>query len=304
MAFVAVGCHDARSDQTDSGGHADDHRDDGLEGGITDGEAPNPEASTAPIEVRDVRGRLVDESGNPIGAGVLVTACGPQQCTPGRTDDRGRFTVSVNLEVDPRDYSILAHGRPEYAAFYHSLPEAFLGPDVDVGDLFLPTLPDSGPRIEVDRMGAPAQTVTSGDVSMLVPEGTFVRLDVESATFGDTGREFRALRVSGDQKDALVDPSLGLSVLYGLEPFEARFETVPDRLPAEVRLSFENTIGLDAGASVEVFALGTYVYPDWVKPARFEPVARATVSADGVRIEMDDSTGLPYLTWVGLREAW
>lgn len=139
---------------------------------------------------------------------------------------------------------------------------------------------------------------------MLVPEGTFVRLDVESATFGDTGREFRALRVSGDQKDALVDPSLGLSVLYGLEPFEARFETVPDRLPAEVRLSFENTIGLDAGASVEVFALGTYVYPDWVKPARFEPVARATVSADGVRIEMDDSTGLPYLTWVGLREAW
>jgi hypothetical protein len=50
-----------------------------------------------------------------------------------------------------------------------------------------------------------------------------------------------------------------------------------------------------------VLALGSYLDVAWVRPATFEPVATARVSADGSRIELDAGQGIRRLTWIGLR---
>jgi hypothetical protein len=257
---------------------------------------PSPDA----ICVRSVTGRFLDEAGDPVEEGLLVTACGQAQCDPGNTDANGRFDIPVNIHLVPEEYSVLAHGRPDFGAFYFQLPPES-GPDVDMGDLRRLAMPSSGPSIVVDRMGSPAQSLTSGEVTLLIPDGTFVRVDVESATFGDAGKQFRALRVPDALLDEMIDPDLHAFALYGFEPFEAQFEVPVEKTLLDVRLSFENTSGLAAGARVELLALGSYVHPDWVKPAVFEPVATGSVTEDGARIELDPGEGVTYLTWVALR---
>lgn len=252
--------------------------------------------------IETVSGRLVGESGDPVEADLLVSACGPLQCNPGRTDTEGRFTIPVNLNLVRSDYSVLGHGRPEKAAFYFVLPEGQPGPDLEVGDLPHLSMPADGPSIEIDRDGAPAQSVTSGDVTLDIADGVFVRLDVESNLAADEGMKFRALKVPDALLDRFADPALGLQVLYGFEPFETEFE-FPSGEQTEARLEFANTTGFAADSTVEILALGSYLHPEWVTPAAFEVIATGTVSSDGTTITMDSGGGVRYLTWVGLRSA-
>jgi hypothetical protein len=58
---------------------------------------------------------------------------------------------------------------------------------------------------------------------------------------------------------------------------------------------------LAAAAPVEILALGSYTFPDWITPAAFEVVATGSVSSDGTRIEMDAGEGVPHLTWLAIR---
>ena len=252
--------------------------------------------------VETISGRYIDETGQPIESDVLVSACGPAQCNPGFTDAEGRFVIPVGLYLTVADYSVLAHGRPHYSPFYFRVPTDDPDRNIEMGDLRRISMPADGPLITVDRMGAPAQSLTSGEVTLEVPDGVFVRLDVESLAAVDEGRMFRALRVPDALLGEFVDPALSVLALYGFEPFESRFE-LPGTPPQEVdiRLSFENTLGLAAGERVQVLALGSYVIPDWLPPAVFEPVAAGQVTSDGSRIELDPGTGVKYLTWVALR---
>lgn len=258
--------------------------------------------------ITEVRGRAIDEIGAPIPAKQLVTACGSVQCNPGFTDDTGRFTIPVGRRLVAGDYSVQVHKRVDFTAFYFRLPPAATGPVIDIGDVRSLPMPATGPALAVDRAGVPAQSVTSGDVTLDVPDGIYVRLDIES-NLADTeqagkGRQFRSLKIPDANMDEFVDASLGVSALYALEPFECTFEAagVPDE-PVNVRLSFVNSSSIPAGTAVDVLALGTYIYPDWIPPAQFTTVAQGHVSADGARIELDAGEGLPYLTWVAVRPA-
>jgi hypothetical protein len=259
------------------------------------------DASPDAICVESVAGRLVDESGAPAVAGVLVTACGAVQCEPGLTDDIGRFTIPVNRWLAPTEYSVIPHGRPYKAGFYFPLPVDQPGPDLDLGDLPFLTMPSTGPLIDINRDGTPAQSVTSGDVTLDIPDGIYVRLDVESYAAGDDGRMFRALRVPDALLSRFVPPSLGVLAAYALEPFESQFEVPVTKELVDVRLSFDNALQLPAATPVEFLALGNYLHPDWVTPARFEPVATGQVTADGSRIDFAAGQGIRYLTWVAIR---
>jgi hypothetical protein len=290
-----AGTHaDARS-RGDTG--APEH-DGGAPGSCTDDAGGAPDL----VCVTDVHGRVVDGSGAAAASG-LVSACGPSQCNPGTTGADGRFRIDVGFHLELAAYSVQVHARPDFTAFYFPLP-VVPGPRVDMGDLPLLPMPASGPALDVSRAGAPAQSVTSGDVTIQVAAGIFVRLDPESNLAGDHGKQFRALTIPPSQIGEYAPPSLHVAALYAFEPFEASFEfpgTPPT--PTGVRFSFANAAGFPAGAAVDVLALGSYVYPDWIPPARFTRVAGAHVSSDGKSVEMDAGGSVKYLTWIGLAPA-
>lgn len=298
------GTHDASKPPPHDSGHVTS----GDSGPSQDSGGCSAGGSTAPgaVCITEVHGRAIDETGAAVSAKQLVTACGAVQCNPGFTDDTGNFTIPVGLRIVPGDYSVQVHKRVDFTAFYFRLPPASPGPVIDIGTVRALPMPATGPALAIDRAGVPAQSVTSGDVTLDVPDGIYVRLDVES-NLADTetpgkGRAFRALKIPDALKKEYADPSLGASVVYAFEPFECTFEAagVPDK-PVNVRLSFANSASIAAGAAVDVLALGTYIYPDWIPPAEFTKVAKGHVSADGARIDLDPGEGLPYLTWVALR---
>lgn len=257
--------------------------------------------------ITGVRGRAIDENGAPVDKNQLVSACGTVQCNPGFTDATGAFVIPVGFNIVPSQYSVQVHKRVDFTAFYYALPAGAKGPVIDMGDLRSLPMPATGPELNVDRNGVPAQSVTSGDVTLDVPDNIYVRLDVESNLAENEtpgkGRAFRTLRIPDEFLKEFADPSLGFVAMYALEPFECSFEApnVPDK-PVNVRLSFANSAAIASGAAVDVFALGTYIYPDWIPPAAFTKVASGHVSADGAHIDMDAGRGLPYLTWVAVRK--
>ena len=298
--------------QREAGGDADAFVRAGLSDAANRVDASGPfacadAAAALPARARCVLridGRAIDESDAPVAPHTLASACGPAACSPGFTGSDGAFAIPVGFHLDPGVYSVQMHVRPDRAAFYFALPGDALGPVVDMGALRVLDMPAHGPLLDVDRSGAPSQTVTSGDVTLEVPEGVYVRLDVESNLAGDHGREFRALTIAPRFIDEFSDGMTGVQAMYALEPFESSFEyPASGATPALVRLSFANTAGLEAGAGVDVLALGTYIYPGWVKPAAFEKVASGHVSADGSKIELDPGEGLSHLTWIAIREA-
>lgn len=249
--------------------------------------------------IDSVSGRVVDASGAGVPS-LSVSVCGGI-CYYGESDANGAFTVSVAARLDPAAYSTLPHGRPNRTSFYFALPSAASG-SVPVGDLLVLDLPATGPALVVksDKAGAPAQTVSSGGVTLEVPDGVSVKIDVEDIELGDVGKMFRALRIPDAHMAAFADPALGLAALYQLTPFEAAMRDASNA-PTEVRLSFDN-VGLAAGTPVEILGLGSYLFPEWVPAGQFQVVATGAVSADGSRIEMDPGEGVGYLTWVGIRE--
>ncbi|MBW2526341.1 MAG: hypothetical protein JRI23_19330 [Deltaproteobacteria bacterium] len=274
-------------------------------GGAT--ECPDEGSSaTAAVCVTDVTGVLVDEQDEPL-ADLIVSVCGEVSCSPGESDPSGAFEVVVNRFITPDEFAVLPHGREQdLAPFYFPLPAAATGPAVDVGQLPVLSMPADGPTLVVrtDQAGAPAQTVTSAGVTLEVAEGVEVQLAFDDVALGAAGKQFRAREVPPAARDRYVDSALGVEALWALYPFESSFR--PEGSPADLaqaRLSFPNTLGLQAGDAVEVLALGSFSFPDWIAPARFSTVATATVTADRQRIEMDSGEGIPHLTWIAIRAA-
>lgn len=270
----------------------------GGAGGFAPCSEPASEIPAGAVCIHNVSGRAVDPQGAPVDK-VLVSVCGTE-CYPAESGPDGRYSVPVNRHIIVSRYSMLVHERPLKAGFYFALPDE-PGPDIDIGDTPLLPLPD-GPPLVVKPDGSPAQSVTSGDATLTVPNGVEVRLDYDELAAGDPGKEFRALPVPKNLWTDFADASLGLSALYAFGPFEAAFFDAQTGKPSLAQLSFKNTTGLPASTPVEFLELGSFLYPDLIPTATFAPVATGTVSADGTTIDMDSGTGLQYITWIGIRE--
>ncbi|MCA9640376.1 MAG: hypothetical protein H6718_14150 [Polyangiaceae bacterium] len=256
--------------------------------------------------VASVRGTVIDEAGG-LMAHQQVSFCGPA-CFYGETDDRGAFLIDVSVPLVVADYSATAHVRPAGASFYYTVKavdESASSLMLDAGTLrtfkFAGEMPDL--VVKNDLMGAtpPAQRVSAQGVELTVEAGVQVEIEIDEVASGSDGRKFYVKPFDAAQIAELA-PSEGLFALYAIGPFEARFsEPGPPKVSREARLSFPNSAGLAAGSAVEVLALGSYLFPDWVYPGTFAVVAEASVTTDGQRIELPVGTGLPYLTWFGLR---
>ena len=256
--------------------------------------------------VERVRGRLLDEQGEPVG-GVVTTVCGSISCSPGLSDADGRFVVEVGSYLTPAEFSIIAHVRElDMASFYFQLPPEASGPDIDVGDLLQLRMPVDGVPLvaKQDDPSAPAQTLTSAEVTLEVPQGVQIQLEFDDVALGDEGRTYKVLRVPAERQTAFVPDELGVAAVWAFYPFEASFRPLADPFAlTTARLSFPNDSGLPASSAVELLALGSFVFPTWVTPATFEVVATGQVTADGLRIEMSPGEGVSYLTWIGIRPA-
>jgi len=295
------------SDPATGGGGAGTAGQGGTVSGSGSGGCPDePDAPASAVCVTEVTGSVTDEQDAPLAA-LLVSVCGSVSCNPGNTDTSGAFSVSVNRFITLSEFSVLPHARElDFASFYYRLPEDSPGPIVDVGNVTLLAMPADGPTLVVktDLAGAPAQSVTSNGVTLDVAEGVAVQLAFEDVSLGEAGKQFRVLEVPEGGRDGFVDPSLAVAQLYALYPFETTFR--PEGLPAELaaaRLSFPNPAALPADGTVEILALGSYTFPDWITPAAFEVVATGSVASDGSRIEMDAGEGVPHLTWLAIRAA-
>jgi len=242
----------------------------------------------------------LDETGAPV-PNAPVSVCGAI-CYYGQSDDAGAYDVSVGAFIDPSDYHLLVHARPLRAGYYYSLPADVHDGTVEAGTSLVLTLPTDGPTITLSGSGAPAQTLTSGDVTLEVPDGVDVKLDVEDVTLGADGAKLRALTVPAATRDPFIDPSLGVLALYAIAPFEATFREKGSKNPARSGVSFTNTTGLPADTPVEILAMGSYYVEQAIAPGEFAPVATGHVSSDGASLTLDAGEGIEYLTWLAVRE--
>ena len=190
FALAAAGCGTDSSDsQPNTGGGpgsggAAGSAGSGGSGGVADaGGGCSNDASAGARCVKTISGRVVDEQGQGLPK-LLMSVCGPV-CYYGESDSSGGFKVEVNTNLNPAEYSTLPHGRPDRTNFYFQLPGEAVD-DYSVGDLLTLPLPSGGESLVVksDKNGAPAQNVTHGGVTLDVPAGMVVKLDVEDIALG------------------------------------------------------------------------------------------------------------------------
>ncbi len=250
---------------------------------------PPPDGGVGLVCVRRVEGRVVDLAGQPV-AGRPVTTCGPV-CVFSRSDAMGRFTATIDDWMDPRIYNVIAHGRPAYATLYFPLPTPGTDGVVTLRtDLVLAQYRDIGPVLPSMTTGG---TATAGDITVTIPAGANIELDVEDATLGMLGQQLRVVEVPLDRAPPFV-AGQGLTTVYALAPF-AMLSSVP------MPLRIANRGRLAAGTAVEFVVMGEELLVPPVTGGQPIVAATGTVSADGASIDTDPGQGLRFLTWVGFR---
>jgi len=247
--------------------------------------------------VSTVQGRFLDQAGAPPASGFGVSVCGPV-CYLSQTVQDGSFSVPIGSAIDPVAFSVLPHGRPYLAGFYFALPDDPTGASVDLGDLRLVTMPHDG--APMDLTGAAPQTLESGPARLTIDAGRTTQLEFDDISAGAAGSEFRAAGVDVSIMGDFVPADASMVVALG--PFES-YEVDTNGRTVTAELSFANDAELAPGPAVAYIALGTYLHPEWIPPARFTKVATGHVTSDDKRIELDsgDSGGFLYLTWVAIR---
>jgi hypothetical protein len=188
--------------------------------------------------------------------------------------------------VDLSTYAVHVDGRPDHADLFRRLAAAASGPHVSLAaPLELPLLPPDGPALPADA--APASSLTSGDVTLDVPDANSITVTFADASLGALGKTFRSVRVA-----AAPDFAQGWAAAWALAPFDARSTN-------KLGVSVANTAGLPASAAVDFRALDD----DYASPTLGQSivVAQGHVSADGAHVDTDPGEGVLQLTWLGVQ---
>jgi len=245
--------------------------------------------------ILEAKGTVADLAGVPL-VNTVVTLCG-SQCYATRTGDGGVFDISpVGDFLDTENFAIHADGRPDHAVDYLRLTRG--EPQVINVTMRLPTLPPSSVLLPPDLV--PASSVTQGDLTIAIPDSTFLDLDVED--FGTTAG--RTLRVASVPLSSAPPYALAANVdaLYALAPSGAKAKWM-DRSGALLKMgvALKNSAGLPALAEVELLVLGDDYFSTPPSVGLLSVVATAHVSVDGSTIQTDPGEGISELTWLGVR---
>ena len=243
-----------------------------------------PEGGTCVLEAT---GRVEDLAGAPLG-GLVMTFCGVA-CYGAQSDDSGAFTIPVGDFFDTENYAIHADGRPDHAVDYLRLAHA--EPQVIDVTMRLPTLPPSSVLLPPD--GAPGSSVTVGDLTLIIADGTKFTLDIEDFGNGDAGR---TLRVAAVPLASAPGYALAANVdaIYALAPSSATASN-------KMAVSLKNSAALAAGIAVDLLVLGDDYFSTPPNVGVLSVAAAAHVSADGQTIDTDPGEGISELTWLAVR---
>ena len=263
----------------------------GDDGGVADAAAP----CTEPVDARppgsscvlEATGTVEDLAGMHLPQ-LVMTMCSPAVCYGTRADDAGVYTVPIGDFLVTDTYAVHADGRPDHAVDYFRLGAS--EPQIIDVDMHLPTLPPSTVLLPPD--GAPASTVTVGDVTLQIPDGTTFDLDIED--FGtDAGRTLRVASVALADAPAYAAANQ-VEAIYALAPSGAK----PS---AKMGVSLRNAAGIPASSAVDVLVLSDDYFSSPPSVGQLEVQASAHVSADGMTIQTDPGQGISEITWLAVR---
>jgi hypothetical protein len=254
----------------------------------TGGTAPRCDAGpgyaedSAPQQVDAVSAKLVDLDEEPLSF-EFVQVCGTDICIQGKATQSGSVSVGPRQAITKPAFKF-GEGKvsPRFARL---LPNE---PSVDFGVVHSVRLPalDSGVALIASN------DASSGGLTLSFEANSQIKID--KLTFGEPEEQkLRALQVPLDRAQDLIDPDLGLELLYAATPTSTQF--CP---PA--RLQVDNTEGWEPGTEVEVLLHGVEIDEEWAPYGGWAKVSDARVSDDGTRIETT-SPGLPLLGVLGFR---
>lgn len=217
-------------------------------------------------------GTLKDEASRPL-ARRQVAACMSTVCLFGETDSSGDFFFTIEPPADvalktPEDLSIMP--RRDVALWPVRIVDKSL---VDVGNVYVPTLPEGVPIGPVDK---DPQTLSVGDGLEL----TLRRTDLTPQP-GETLVDVAARVIPTEQTRpllALINETI--VAVYALHPFAAQSRSpiavrAASSLPARTRVNFRTISEIDGHFSMPV-------------PGQ----------ADGTSVVTEPSAGIVELTWL------
>jgi hypothetical protein len=250
------------------------------------GEPPDAAADEATC-VREAKGNVEDLSGVAIPS-LVMTFCG-SQCYGTQSDDAGAYAIPIGAFLPTEDYAIHADGRPDHAVDYLRLTAA--EPQIITATMRLPTLPPSAVQLPPD--GSPASSITVGDLTLVIADGTTFDLDIED--YGTTvGRTLRVASVPLASAPGYATAA-NVDAIYALAPSGC----VPS-IPMGV--SLKNSAGLPASAAVDFLVLGDNYFSTPPNVGTLAVQATGHVSSDGQTIQTDPGQGIDEITWLAVRK--
>ncbi len=246
--------------------------------------------------VLEAKGSVEDLAGTPL-SNLVMTFCGGQ-CYGTQSDKNGAYAIPIGTFLPTEDYALHADGRPDYAVDY--LRFTADEPSVISATMRLPALPPSTVQLPPD--GAPASSVTVGDLTLSIADGTMFDLDIED--YGTTaGRTLRVVSVPLANAPSYATQAK-VDAIYAIAPSSAKSRPAVDggaQLLVKMGVTLKNSAGLPASAAVDFLVLGDDYSSIPPNVGVLAVAASGHVSADGQTIQTDPGEGISELTWLGVR---
>src|SRR4029077_21107174 len=198
--------------------------------------------------------------------------------------------IPIGDYLTPGDYALHADGRPDHGVDY--LRMAKIEPTILSGvTMRVPTLPPSNVELPADE--APASSITQGDLTLSIPDGTRFVLDTEDCCGVPGGRTFRVAAVPLANAPGYATAA-NVDAIYVLAPSGA---TPSNKLG----VTLKNSAALPASAAVDLLVLGDNYFSVPPTVGILSVAAAGHVSADAKLIQTDPGEGISELTWLAVR---
>lgn len=269
-----------------------------------DGDADcEPACHAAPFAITKVTGTVTDDGGTPL-SGVFSVVCitTPErsQCLNATSDAAGIFSVDIPAAVTAvLDVAVYFPGEEHLTPYCKT--EALCDGEVELcGPYMLWDAPASGVTI-------PAETETlAEEIRLEASDGAALIFQPGTSILANLGVELTAAltRFEGSTLPCFIDPSDPPLALYAVTPqdtlvIEPGTIATPELMTAA--LDLPNETGLAAGATVDIYVVGgAHASQAGTTEGTWEPVATATVTADGTRIQTAPGEGIGQLNWFGV----
>jgi hypothetical protein len=245
------------------------------------------------VYVGTVRGKVLDTSGNPPSA-TTISVCS-SACVPGKLASDGTFSLVANFCFESTGFYpvpvFIYHGEPDYA----NVVVNFVAPntkrldDVTLAQTIHTVALAGLTRVPYDETQAFSLSDGKGfSLTTSAPKAIKMPFGQNVVAAGSVDLAYFPLG-----KDAGGE---SLSALYVVAPTGA--EVAP---PATIR--FPNTTNLEAGAPVEVLAIGDIPTAKAFAPGTLGVIGTGRVTPDGKFIESvpGTDTGIGMIGWLGYR---